>query len=73
MFDGGSDLTTASPAARQVRYVNRGGPHPVKIIYTGALPPAQQVAEQVRSGSGMTFGVRSHDGAKMPSVPKRLA
>lgn len=59
MFDG-------SDVARTVRYVSRRSGPQVKVIYTGHPPVEQQLADQVRSGSGMTFGVRTADGARMP-------
>ena len=62
MFDGIPD----APLPRLVIYENRGGKHPVKIIYTSAPSLAVQLARQVRSNTGMTWGVKSADGAKMP-------
>ncbi len=50
----------------QVQLVDRGGPHPVRIIYTGHPPVIEQLRGQVRSPTGMTFGLKTHDGAKMP-------
>ena len=35
------------------------------VIYTGHPPPEQQIADQVRSPTGMTFGFRTAEGAKM--------
>ena len=47
-----------------------GFPAPVRrgrtIICTSTPPPEQQVRAQVRSATGMTFGLPSADGAKMP-------
>ena len=34
-------------------------------VATGHPPPEVQIASQVRSATGMTFGRASHDGAKM--------
>lgn len=40
---------------------------PYRIIrYTGHPPVLEQIAGQVRSSSGMTYGRKSADGAKMP-------
>jgi hypothetical protein len=39
-----------------------------KIILTGYPPVEVQLADQVRSATGMTYGVRTPDGAKMASA-----
>ena len=40
-------------------------PAPVRIVRTGHAPVLEQIAAQVRSSSGMTFGVRTPNGARL--------
>jgi hypothetical protein len=58
----------APPIARLVRIIARDSRPPLKIIYTGHPPVLEQIASQVRSGSGMTFGRATRDGPRMPAV-----
>jgi hypothetical protein len=58
----------APPTARSERTVWRESKPPLKIIYTGHPPVLQQIANQVRSGSGMTLGRATSDGPAMPAV-----
>lgn len=41
------------------------------IIYTGAPPVRQQIANQVRSASGMTFGISTADGPRLAPLAYR--
>ena len=39
-----------------------------RVVYTGHPPVAQQIANQVRTGSGFTYGVATPDGARLAFV-----
>lgn len=42
------------------------------VRYTGHPPPERQIANQVRSSSGVTFGRATADGARLYALPSRL-
>ncbi|WP_428485975.1 hypothetical protein [Rhodopila sp.] len=60
-----------TPEGRAVRTTPEGRAVRTKIILTGHPPPEQQIAGQVRSATGMTYGVQTADGARMPSAVAR--
>jgi NAD(P)H-dependent FMN reductase len=67
-------MTDEIAIAGSVRFERRRNGALVKIIATGHPPPAEQIARQVRSSGGMTFGVPTFNGpAKMPPAFTRCA